>query len=470
MQPLTFPCPKCARRMGVGLELMGKSVRCPHCRQVVVAPSNAPSRPAPDAPVLRQTTPPEAEEPSEEGDRPIPKFAAAPREGAESIFGEEGIAEDSVFEAPARQKPALVPDVGPPGMIDFGASEGERIESPGAALNLPAAFIKKDLSQPDFALIAPAEKPASAPPVPPPAASPAVPYVIHPMPGSRGDDVVDPFTKFGRPNTTLPPPVEKREPPEPRRTPSGKYFWPLALYAIVATLLAVWGWLRSAPHPFSTIPDFFGQYHAADGKKVSALPVDLNGPFPDALKVKLGGKIAIGELEFEPLNIEERRTRWEVKADGGRPREIECLVMTARVKNLSKVAFHPFDPAFNRYANPTEPPPLTAVVIDGERFPGGPIPWPFVHSGREYIAGQEADESPLPPGQHRTTTLPAIDGEKGKKLLALLKSSKGPALWQVHVRRGFIDYKGEYVSVGALVGVEFDASQVKRIDPKGKSG
>ncbi len=490
MQPLTFPCPKCARRMGVGLDLMGKSVRCPHCRQVVVAPSNMPSRPAtqpaapPDAP--RPATPPDAQGLSEDADRPMPTFAPAPREGAESIFGEEGPAEDSVFEAPARQKPTLVPDYGPrrddapPGMIDFGAPEGERLAKPDGAvepgdfpranLGPPAVFVKKDLSQPDFALIAPpAEKP---PPPPPPAvASPAVPYVIHPMPGARGDDVVDPFTKFGRPNTTSPPPpVSKREQPVPLRARFGKYFWPLALYALVATLLAAWGWLRPAPHPFSTIPDLFGQYRAADGKKVSALPVDLNLPFPDALKVKLGGRIVVGELEFEPLGIEERRTRWEVKADGGRPREIECLVLTARVRNLSKVAFHPFDPAFNRYPNPKEPLPLTAVVIDGERFPGGPIPWPFLHAGREFIAGQEADESPLAPGQQRTTTLPAIDSDKGKKLLTLLKTTKGPALWQVHVRRGFIDYQGETVSVGALVGVEFDASQVKRVDPKGKAG
>lgn len=475
MQPLTFPCPKCASRMGVGFELMGKSVRCPHCRQVVVAPSNVPSRPAvPEVPVPRHTTPPEAQEPSEDGERPIPTFARPPREGAESIFGEEGVAEDSVFEAPARQKPTLVPDIGPshddapPGMIDFGAPEADRNDIPRRALDPPAAFGKKELSQPDFALLPLVEKP---PPPPPVAVSPAVPYVIHPMPGARGDDVVDPFTKFGRPNTTSPPPpIERRELPAPPRARFGKFLWPLALYALVATLLAAWGWLRPAPHPFSTIPDFFGQYRAGDGKKVSALPVDVNRPFPDALTVKLGGKIVVGELEFEPLNIEERRTRWEVKADGGRPREIECLVLTARVRNLSKVAFHPFDPAFNRYANPAEPLPLTAVVIDGERFPGGPIPWPFLHSGREFIAGQEADETPLAPGQQRTTTLPAIDGDKGKKLLTLLKGSKGPALWQVHVRRGFIDYKGESVSVGALVGVEFDASQVKRADPKGKAG
>lgn len=484
MQPLTFACPKCGRRMGVGLDLMGKSVRCPHCRQVVVVPSNVPVRPAapPDASGSRLSTPPDAQEPSEHGESPM-RFAPPPREGAESIFGEEGIAEDSVFEAPATRKPFLLPDVDdsprtPPGMIDFNATSGEKnlkatdaLESdelPKPSLGPPTPFTKKEISQPDFELLTKADSAPPSPPPPPP--PPAAPYVIHASPAaSRGDDVVDPFAKFSRPNL---PALPKAPPPEkvPGRTRFGQYFWPLALYALIATLLAAWGWLRSGPHPFSTIPDFFGQYHPADGKKVSALPVDVNQPFPDALKVKLGGKIVLGDLEFEPLGIEERRTRWEVKADGGRSRDIECLVLTARVRNLSKAAFHPFDPAFNRYAAAGQPAPLTAVVIDGERFAGGPIPWPFVHAGREFITGQEADESPLEPGQQRTTTLPAIDGEKGKKLLTMIKSSTGPALWQVHVRRGFIDYKGEPVSVGALVGVEFDASQVKRAEPKGKTG
>jgi hypothetical protein len=471
MQPLTFACPQCSRRMGVGLEWMGKSVRCPHCRNVVVAPTATPSKSAFASPLA---DPPPAAEPSDAVEAPLPRFAPPPREGAESIFGEEAASDDSVFEAPAARKPIVVPDVSEPlapksdptprssGLIDFGGADEppnlrptvafDRTEIPRMVIESPEPLGPKDLSQPDFAILAKGEPPA---PAAPPALAPAL---------ARADDVVDPFAKFGRTNATAPPAPRPSAARPPLVLPAGRgrYFWPLVAYGVAATLVAAWGWLRPAPHPFAAIPDFFGQYHAADRKKVAALPVDLNRPFPNELTVKLGGKLVVGELEFEPLAIEERRTRWEVKADGGRPREIECLVLTARVTNRSNRPFHPFDPAFNRYAAANDPPPLTAVVVAGERFSGGPIPWPFVRAGREYILGQEADETPLEPGQQRTTTLPAVDGEKGKKLLAKLKSSKGPALWQVHLRRGFTSYGGETVPVAALVGVEFDASQVKR--------
>ncbi|MBL8865950.1 MAG: hypothetical protein JNK93_10375 [Planctomycetia bacterium] len=462
MQSLTFACPQCTRRMGVGLEWMGKSVRCPHCRQVVVAPTATPSKTAFASPLADA---PPATDPSDAFDVPLPRFAPPPREGAESIFGEEAASDDSVFATPTAPKPVLLPDVAEPsprssGLIDFGGADEPRIlqptdaippsELPRSAIDSPEPFVKKDLSQPDFALLAKTEPTPATPPPP-----------------ARADEVVDPFTKFGRMNATAPPaprPSAAR-PPLVRPDRRSRYFWPLVAYAVAVTLVAAAGWLRPAPHPFAAIPDFFGQYHAADRKKVSALPVDLNRPFPNELTVKLGGKLLVGDLEFEPLAIEERRTRWEVKGDGGRARDIECLVLTARITNRSTRPFHPFDPAFNRYAAPNDPAPLTAVVVGEDTFPGGPIPWPFVHGGREFIRGQEADESPLEPGQQRTTTLPAIDGEKGKRLLARLKASKAPALWRVHVRRGFTTYAGETVPVSALVGVEFDASQIKKAGP-----
>ncbi len=46
MQTLTFPCTHCKRRMAVKAELAGRSVRCPHCKQVLTAPAAAPP-PAP---------------------------------------------------------------------------------------------------------------------------------------------------------------------------------------------------------------------------------------------------------------------------------------------------------------------------------------------------------------------------------------------------------------------------------------
>src|SRR5947209_7491787 len=41
MQTVNFNCPFCGKLMAVGLNLLGRNVRCPHCKQVVQAPANA---------------------------------------------------------------------------------------------------------------------------------------------------------------------------------------------------------------------------------------------------------------------------------------------------------------------------------------------------------------------------------------------------------------------------------------------
>ncbi len=474
MHPLMFACSRCGRRMGVGLELVGRSVRCPHCREVVTAPANRPARPVSPSEASRAQpqTPPEAFEPTEDGENRIPTFASPPQEGIESILGDEESDDDCVFAPSEPSKPLLMPDLSldetpeiSSGRIAFDHA------NPSAQSSLPLG--PKELSQPDFELLT-RTAPAITP-VPAPATPAAMPYTIHPPPPPpRSDDVVDPFAKLGRPSAIAPAPARisstspNPDAKTPKRSPP-KYFWAILAYALVITLLAAWGWLRPTPHPFSTIPDFFGHYHSGNKNKVAELPVNLNQPFPHALKVKLGQSIVLGELEFEPLRIEHRRTQWIDRSEGGRSRDIDCLVLTARVRNRSNQAFHPFDPAFNRFAATNAPPPLTAVMVNGQNYAGGPIPWPFRHSGREYIVGQEQDEVPLEPGQERTTVLPSIDGAKGRQMCDMLRTTGSPALWRIHLRRGYTNYQGERVSASALVGVEFDASEVRWLTAGEKS-
>ncbi len=48
METLTFQCGHCNKLMAVGTAHLGQQVRCPHCQQVVVAPSQpAPATHAP---------------------------------------------------------------------------------------------------------------------------------------------------------------------------------------------------------------------------------------------------------------------------------------------------------------------------------------------------------------------------------------------------------------------------------------
>jgi hypothetical protein len=69
--------------MGVGQELAGRRVRCPHCREAV----SVPTAPAAD----------------------LPARAGPPQEGTESIFGDPEDSDDSVIAPPTPRKPVLLP-------------------------------------------------------------------------------------------------------------------------------------------------------------------------------------------------------------------------------------------------------------------------------------------------------------------------------------------------------------------------
>lgn len=135
MQPqtLTFPCSHCNRRMAVKSELAGRSVRCPHCKQVLTAPASSPAPPLPggsqaETAEIHPTRPesgwqappghhsvapedsdgdldamssPKKKDPfgalfgsdSDDGSDSGPRR----REGSESIFEEPAVADDNVF-------------------------------------------------------------------------------------------------------------------------------------------------------------------------------------------------------------------------------------------------------------------------------------------------------------------------------------------------------------------------------------
>jgi hypothetical protein len=89
---LTFLCPRCGRRMGIGPELAGRQVRCPLCREVVTAPASAVD--------------------AEPGVRTQPSRGP---EGVESIFADPEESEDSVIGGvQPRKKPVMPSDPGLP--------------------------------------------------------------------------------------------------------------------------------------------------------------------------------------------------------------------------------------------------------------------------------------------------------------------------------------------------------------------
>ena len=86
--------------MGVPAELLGKQVRCPHCKQVVLAPVSA--APSGVVPALNLPPPPPPIQPAPVPPPPppepeIPTFAVQRKEGADSILSEPDESEDEVF-------------------------------------------------------------------------------------------------------------------------------------------------------------------------------------------------------------------------------------------------------------------------------------------------------------------------------------------------------------------------------------
>lgn len=187
--PLTFPCPHCGRRMGVGLELAGRRVRCPLCREVVTAPVG----PVP-APAQRQ--------PSDRGP-----------EGVESIFADPAESEDSVIGgAQTHRKPIPPSD-----------TEVTPVTTPRSAPRTAVPFIVKPPSSQQL----PTAQPASVDVAPP--AEEGSPFA-----GLGGD----PPPASGRP--------KRKTRSEDVRVPV--WVWvvvaALAGYGMVMTVLAAWGWMR----------------------------------------------------------------------------------------------------------------------------------------------------------------------------------------------------------------------------------
>lgn len=207
--------------MGVSAEMLGKAVRCPHCKQAVHAPATT-AAPVP-------VPPPEP---------PAPVFNVSKREAADSILSDPEESDDEVFATPAAHK-LRIPDLPP--------------APPPAADGDPFAFG-----------VPPPPRPAAAPPPPAPpelaAATSADPF------GDFGLDEAAAPAALVRAVRTVEATLEAADEPAPRRgrqtvaddpaKPWKMAVYGLAVYAALMTILALYGLTRtpSADHPTQPTP------------------------------------------------------------------------------------------------------------------------------------------------------------------------------------------------------------------------
>src|SRR4051812_40860430 len=108
MQTVNFPCSHCGNLMAVGLELLGRHVRCPHCRQVVLAPTAAPGPAVAPAPVPVPAPAPPAPVPTyAANNEPFPQFQLPQQQEPESIFTEH--VDEDLFGGTRPPRPEMPP-------------------------------------------------------------------------------------------------------------------------------------------------------------------------------------------------------------------------------------------------------------------------------------------------------------------------------------------------------------------------
>jgi hypothetical protein len=247
--------------MGVGPKLLGRKVRCPHCKQIVLAPPPDPQNPGPPS----DATPrPSADE------QPFPAFDPARKECAESIMSDPDESEDSVFGSAGRtrhQRPDLTNSPTVPG---FNATPAPGLGGVSDALLgsteiLPyvVPVVRPPTPSPGFGnAFGPLPAPAPAAPGPQPVPLPADQFEDLAEPGSAaltvtpvGAPVVpvilppgsNPWGTIDAPTATVVQPVEESPRPhaveatsDPRPWWWNATYW-LAAYALIMTVLAVYG-------------------------------------------------------------------------------------------------------------------------------------------------------------------------------------------------------------------------------------
>lgn len=504
----TFPCPFCGRRMGVRVEMLGRHVRCPHCSQVVLAPTAPAAAPPTSDPAKRvsltaptplaaptpippenfPTHPPESPRPEQ------PQYTFDQRkETADSILSHEDESDDEVFSSKSENKVPVLPDVGtqPPTAPEPGKPrppsppfEVSSSQIPTLELRTPVDIVPAPISA---STLLPAPTPVERPPSGPTTpsnpfafdeAAPPQPLATRPEPLPITSPTVSPVpsTLGGSSDGEAPPPSTHSGRSQPAATGSPirykMFFYILVPYAALMTILAVYGlfFKSGGPdpgHPLSTIPDNFGEFDPAARKKVTQWKLDLDGPLPADQRAGLGQTIEVGQLRIEPVSVEKRPLRIvkEGKAAGDvqrRQTRFHALVLHLRIKNTSETTpIFPLDPAFTRSARVDDKPAMR-LVIGKQTLYGGAIPWPFGERlKREYEEAQATDYDPLKPGESREYV---VFTNEDSTIASTVRKMTEPLLWRVQVRRGLIEFKGKDIPVTAIIGVEFQSSDIENLD------
>jgi hypothetical protein len=418
METVEFNCERCGKLMAVGLVDQGMPVECPHCHATVQAPA-----------------PPEP---------PVPEFRVPTRAEQESIFTPQ---EESVDDL-------------------FGADAGPRLEMPA----VPALEVEPLPGPTEASEEPPLPEAPSAPLPAPPEVLPPAPLSLTPEPGPDLAAFLPPAEDaVHRPAAPPEPPPEMPTPAPPRRPQRQSVLGPLLLiflipYSLVATAAIAWLIYQqrqvSTPafDPLERLPepkDPINHKAAPDGPRriKHEERVKHDSPLPDKLTTSLKAPLTVGDIEVTPLAVE--RT------------PLGELLLTLKLKNVSRnVAFDPLPDMFVRYAvrglNDVKPYTYVALGPDpGQRIYGAYLD----RLKKPGPKGRGRSDNVLRPGEAMVVRLGT--DSRYKPLVDRLDRPRGPILWRIQLRRGFVQVHGKDVSATAVVGVRIDPGDIPPAPAKG---
>lgn len=411
MDTVNFECGHCAKEMAVEVGDLGKEVPCPHCGHVVQAPPASPP-PPPPTPAAAPAPFPELHIPSPKEQESI--FSPTDETASDDLFG---ALPAPLVEVPAVQPP--LPQLQLQLQLDVAAAPPPPSDMTAPYLEVPAPL------PPDF--ISHAATVDMAPAVP-----------IQPAEDS---------TQAAE--TAIPSPTP------PRRPESTGVLGTLLLIFLIPYALAATGaiaWMlylqRTAAAPFNPLEQL------PDSKPGAGAPkrVKFDAPLPEKLKTTLDPKspkpLRIGDIEVTPLRVERAE-------EGGR----QLLTLSLKLVNASQdLAFDPLPQGFLDYQpiSQADLKPYTFLRFGDETAYGGYVE-PVKSPKRD---AKHPFTGVLLPGEEATVRLRTHPRNTGA--IERLDRFKGPVVWRVQVRRGFVKVKDRDVSATAVIGVRIDPANIPR--------
>jgi len=213
----------------------------------------------------------------------------------------------------------------------------------------------------------------------------------------------------------------------------------LVPYSILMTLFVIYLWhqLANQENPLRMLPD---PAPKKDGAR-QVLRISHEAPLAADQKVKLGGTITIGAIQVTPEKV--------TRDEGG------SLQLVLNVKNMSdNQAFSPMHIDFLRTPKGSKTTALPYTFLESRTFNRlyGDLVW-FEHPGED----GKTNDGDLRPGQQEKVVVTAAHHEAVVNKIA---TSNEFLTWRVQLRRGLVRVDGRDVSATAVIGVQFNASQI----------